>query len=445
MFVSKEFFDNDDGPRGPPSRPMTPAGTRPGQSLARQPSTGSLAGGAPIGADTGEEPATPATAAGLRAKLLQHRQSQLARQRTSGLGAVRASAVAQEVATPMSMRDANKTIVNRAFTEEASLLDDHEEEAAKEDCINVAPEEPPLTAEEQARRRQTLVDGLGERGIRQEYDPTEGQTVQPVFEMSKVAPHMLKDFLRGPTPREAGMLQCRLTRDRSGISNRLYPRYTMVSEDGVFLMTAQKQMKNKTANYAISMSRTDMGKGDESFLGKLRSDFLGIEWVAYGPGLNPAKAEARLPQHVREELMAVQFAASKWGSAPKGPQQINVVLPHVRPNGERLACQTLSPQTEGLAALSKRADASQFVDIYRNKPPKWHEQKGAFVLNFNSRVTEASVKNFQLIDNTDPDKVYLQFGRVGKESFTLDFRYPISAFQAFSLCLSVFDFKLGCA
>jgi hypothetical protein len=35
--------------------------------------------------------------------------------------------------------------------------------------------------------------------------------------------------------------------------------------------------------------------------------------------------------------------------------------------------------------------------LLRNKPPKWNEQMQAYCLNFNGRVTHASVKNFQLV------------------------------------------------
>ncbi len=64
---------------------------------------------------------------------------------------------------------------------------------------------------------------------------------------------------------------------------------------------------------------------------------------------------------------------------------------------------------------------------------------GAFVLNFNGRVTMASVKNFQLVDSSDPtEQVLLQFGRVQKDKFTMDFSHPLSVFQAFSICLSSF-------
>lgn len=52
----------------------------------------------------------------------------------------------------------------------------------------------------------------------------------------------------------------------------------------------------------------------------------------------------------------------------------------------------------------------------------------AFVLNFNGRVDKASVKNFQLIDEYDDNKIYMQFGRVTKETFNMDCAFPMSLF-----------------
>jgi hypothetical protein len=65
----------------------------------------------------------------------------------------------------------------------------------------------------------------------------------------------------------------------------------------------------------------------------------------------------------------------------------------------------------------------------------------------------ASVKNFQLVAAVEPshnvsaaeqEKVILQFGKIGKDIFTMDYRYPLSAFQAFAICLSSFDTKPAC-
>ena len=71
-------------------------------------------------------------------------------------------------------------------------------------------------------------------------------------------------------------------------------------------------------------------------------------------------------------------------------------------------------------------------------------QVGAYVLNFNGRVTMASVKNFQLVDPDEQNAVVLQFGRVAKDEFTMDMQWPITPFQAFAVTLSSFDSKIAC-
>jgi tubby-related protein 1 len=82
--------------------------------------------------------------------------------------------------------------------------------------------------------------------------------------------------------------------------------------------------------------------------------------------------------------------------------------------------------------------------MLRNKQPKWNDALGAYCLNFNKRVTEASVKNFQLVVDTDEEQVVLQFGKVGDTVFTCDFMWPLTPVQAFAICLSSFDNKLAC-
>lgn len=37
----------------------------------------------------------------------------------------------------------------------------------------------------------------------------------------------------------------------------------------------------------------------------------------------------------------------------------------------------------------------------RNKAPVWNEETQSYVLNFHGRVTQASVKNFQIIHEND--------------------------------------------
>jgi len=79
-----------------------------------------------------------------------------------------------------------------------------------------------------------------------------------------------------------------------------------------------------------------------------------------------------------------------------------------------------------------------------NKPPKWNNEVGAYVLNFGGRVTMASVKNFQLVSPDDIETVLLQFGRNDKERFSMDYQWPLCPLQAFAVALSSFDYKLAC-
>ena len=53
--------------------------------------------------------------------------------------------------------------------------------------------------------------------------------------------------------------------------------------------------------------------------------------------------------------------------------------------------------------------------VGRNKRPRWDEAAGGHTLNFRGRVTEKSVKNFQIkCSGISGEKTVLQFGRVVK-------------------------------
>jgi hypothetical protein len=77
----------------------------------------------------------------------------------------------------------------------------------------------------------------------------------------------------------------------------------------------------------------------------------------------------------------------------------------------------------------------------RNKAPHWNEALRCWCLNFRGRVKLASVKNFQLVHAGDPAaRVVLQFGRVGRDAFVLDFDpTALSAVQAFAAALTTFE------
>jgi hypothetical protein len=256
----------------------------------------------------------------------------------------------------------------------------------------------------------------------------------------------LRAFLMRPGIPGA-MVQCYIQRRKTGLG-RLFPTYEIYLKDGdQFLLAARKRKKNKSSNYLISLDKEDLARQSGNFFGKLRSNFIGTEFVLYDKGNNPekldqAQKESALVQ-ARQEMGTVLYKQNVLGS--RGPRKMKVMVPRIdEGTGQR---KVLRPQSTSESMLERYKAAKNDADvmILKNKPPKWNDQVGAYVLNFNGRVTRASVKNFQLCDLArDPDTVVMQFGRVGKDAFTMDYQYPLCALQAFGIALSSFDYKIAC-
>lgn len=81
----------------------------------------------------------------------------------------------------------------------------------------------------------------------------------------------------------------------------------------------------------------------------------------------------------------------------------------------------------------------------------WNENSQVYQLDFGGRVTQESAKNFQIEfrgkqvrNGRGHDEAFnhfyipqvMQFGRIDGNAYTLDFQYPFSALQAFSVALA---------
>ncbi|WVY95271.1 hypothetical protein V8G54_034359 [Vigna mungo] len=349
--------------------------------------------------------------------------------------------------------------------------------------------------------------------------------------------------LKQPGPRD-GIIQCFIKRDKSNLTYHLFlclsPDLCMsvwfeicmrwnlqycnlileastaiilgmgfialLVENGKFLLSAKRTRRTTYTEYVISMDADNISRSSNTYIGKLRSNFLGTKFIIYDtqppyssahicpPGTGKTsrrfyskKVSPKVPSG-SYNIAQVTYELNVLGT--RGPRKMHCVM-HSIPASALDAGGTVPGQPELLPrsledsfrsiSFSKSLDrsiefsSSRFSDIgesiledddgklrplvLKNKPPRWHEQLQCWCLNFRGRVTVASVKNFQLIAATQPaagaptpsqpappehDKIILQFGKVGKDMFTMDYRYPLSAFQAFAICLSSFDTKLAC-
>eukprot|EP00824_Muranothrix_gubernata_P019227 TRINITY_DN38814_c0_g1_i1.p1 TRINITY_DN38814_c0_g1~~TRINITY_DN38814_c0_g1_i1.p1 ORF type:complete len:381 (+),score=82.50 TRINITY_DN38814_c0_g1_i1:77-1144(+) len=236
---------------------------------------------------------------------------------------------------------------------------------------------------------------------------------------------------------DTGLVLCYVKRDRSGM-NRLHPRYEMYTKEGVFLMAAKLKGGGSKAMYSIAVDRVVT---PESFLGKLRANFSGTHFTIFDDGVS-AKKRTNTTERPRREHGAVLYETNIMGS--KGPRKLQALLPTViQREGSGGYARAEFSEEEDIIDKFKKGTTNMMVHL-KNKPPRFNHQLGAYVLNFNGRVTMASVKNFQLVEDGKQDKLLLQFGRVGKDQFNLDFRFPLSPYQAFCIALTALDHKLAC-
>uniref|UniRef100_H3C8V9 Tubby-like protein n=1 Tax=Tetraodon nigroviridis TaxID=99883 RepID=H3C8V9_TETNG len=255
----------------------------------------------------------------------------------------------------------------------------------------------------------------------------------------------LEEFVFRPAPRGV-TVKCRISRNKKGMDRGLYPTYFMhmEREDGkrVFLLAGRKRKKSKTSNYLMSVDATDLSRGGESFIGKLRSNLMGTKFTVFDNGSSPGKNPGALLEEggKRQELAAICYETNVLGF--NGPRKMTVVIPGMNMNFERVP---VRPQNEQESILSRWHSRSldNLIELH-NKAPVWNEDTQSYVLNFHGRVTQASVKNFQIVHDNDPEYIVMQFGRVAEDIFTLDYNYPMCALQAFAIGLSSFDGKLAC-
>lgn len=291
--------------------------------------------------------------------------------------------------------------------------------------------------------------------------------------------------VKQPGPRDV-LLKCFIKRSRSTQTYFLFLSLTnALTDDGKFLLAARKCRRATCTDYIISLHANDMSKGSGTYIGKLRSNFLGTKFTIFDgqpPHAGAKIAKSRSARLVNLKQVSPRVPAGNYPVAhisyelnvlgSRGPRRMQCIMDAIpgsaiEPGGAAPTQTEFSiSNPDSIHSLSffrsksKRTEsglsgplASQKdgVLVLRNKSPRWHEQLQCWCLNFHGRVTVASVKNFQLVASPENgpagpehDKIILQFGKVGKDLFTMDFRYPISAFQAFAICLSSFDTKIAC-
>ncbi|GLD99641.1 hypothetical protein PINS_up008367 [Pythium insidiosum] len=315
----------------------------------------------------------------------------------------------------------------------------------------------------------------------------EPKRIQPQFFNPKSVPFVpdhLLDFVRRPLECGRGhIVKCFIERNEQ---NKLSPVYTLLLEvtsvSGRPIMYARKKPTSRiTSHYVISLNKEDLFlprmMRSHQYIGKLRSSTSMMEYCLYDQGDNPEDLDSdceiddEIRKNIRAELAVIRYHNSK----KPYPRKLEVAIPSIVDNGSAyLDWRPMSRDQmmeEHMRAITT-AGGQNVLDthnfIFMHKRETKYDPLSSCIVDFRSRATCTSVKNFQLV-HSEPtndafkdkyrklhaDFVYedqgtvslpqefvlLQLGKVGKHCFNLDFQYPLSMLQAFAIALSRFDTK----
>ncbi|XP_062096801.1 tubby-like F-box protein 7 [Humulus lupulus] len=267
--------------------------------------------------------------------------------------------------------------------------------------------------------------------------------------------------LKQPGPREYPH-QCLIRRNKKTSTFSLYLALTpSFTDKGKFLFAARRYRNGAHTEYIISLDADDLSQGSNAYVGKLSSNFLGTNFTIYDgqqPHNGAKPSSSKSSRRVASKQISPQVSA---GNFEVGHVSYKFNLLKSR-GPRRMICSLNCPWSGDSSHDKSVVDGSNMKKpectasgstVLKNKAPRWHENLQCWCLNFHGRVTVASVKNFQLVATMDQSQpggkgdeelVLLQFGKVGDDTFTMDYRQPLSAFQAFAICLTSFGTKLAC-
>lgn len=228
-------------------------------------------------------------------------------------------------------------------------------------------------------------------------------------------------------------VQCLIVREKTstflnmlstGGKTKAGSAYRLILEDTKkLLLVAKKMGMNRKSNYhmfdmtrGMAGSTANLTKKSGNYIGKLRAT-----------NMNRSEYKIVTKSSQKEQIGTIAFdRPGLVSSMTEGsqPRRMYVTVPNLDANNVPKSV----PDAD-----TKDAMGFEFT----SKDPVF--EKGNYRLNFKGRVSVASVKNFQLVSPDEIDNIVCQFGKIGEDSFHLDFKAPLNAIQAFALALAQFN------
>ncbi|KAL2332541.1 hypothetical protein Fmac_020122 [Flemingia macrophylla] len=206
------------------------------------------------------------------------------------------------------------------------------------------------------------------------------------------------------------------------------------------LAVAHHKRRNGRSHFIVAQNLKGLlSHSDNTFLGTVTANLLGSKYHIWDQEYrhnSPHKQQPKPPLAVVRYIPTITTCAGSHRS-------MTAYIP--KPQSMSFKNTTQVQHIKGLpmnweGKLDKVHQLFSKVPLY-NKISKQYEldfrDKGKAGLRI-----QRSVKNFQLTLEENARQTILQLGRVGKSKFIMDYRYPLTGYQAFCICLASIDAKL---
>ncbi|KAJ6341169.1 hypothetical protein OIU78_009358 [Salix suchowensis] len=206
------------------------------------------------------------------------------------------------------------------------------------------------------------------------------------------------------------------------------------------LAIAHHKRRNGKSEFTIAQNvKGVFSSSDDSFVGNVTANLMGSKYHIWDQGGCVNSKRGNL-------LLAVVTFMPTIATWTGSYRSMRAYVP--RYQSMQLKNTTLMQHVNGLARdWEGKTDR---VHKLCSRTPRYNNMSKQYELDFRDRGRaglriQSSVKNFQLTMEENGKQTILQLGRVGKSKFVMDFRYPLTGYQAFCICLASMDSKLCCS
>ncbi|KAL8153124.1 hypothetical protein V2J09_010884 [Rumex salicifolius] len=197
---------------------------------------------------------------------------------------------------------------------------------------------------------------------------------------------------------------------------------------------------------------------DDSFIGSIKANLLGSRYYIWDQESSSKSNGFKQPDHL-QGIVAFTPTISTWTGSyrsmkvwiPKHQQQ-QQHSSQMKKSTNQMIQKDWEGKIEKVHQLLSKVPYYNNVCFQEKLDNTFHsclQVSKQYELDFRERSRagfriQTSVKNFQLTMEGDGRQTILQLGRVGKSKYVMDYRYPLTGYQAFCICLASIDPKWCC-